>query len=421
MKILHLSTLDLVGGAARAAYRVHRGLVDIGVNSQMLVRYKSSKDKTVIAPKSYLERGLGELIANANQHPINSYKHKGRNSFSPQWLGDGIRSKINHLNSDIVNLHWVGRGFIQIETLAKLKQPLVWTLMDMWSFTGGCYYTDNCDRYTQSCGKCPMLSSDRDDDLSQKVWNRKIKAWQNLNLTLVAPTQWMAKSAAASSVFKNQRIEVIPFCLDTNVFKPIDKQVARKALNLPLDKKLVLFGALNATQDQRKGFHLLQPALQQLAKTEWNQKIEVVVFGASPPEIPLDLGFNAHYLGKINDDIALALVYAAADVMIAPSVQEAFGQTASESIACGTPIIAFADTGLADIVEHQNNGYLVKPYEIDDLARGIIWVLENEERHQKLSDNARKKAESDYPLELQARRYETLYAEILRDCNALNH
>jgi glycosyltransferase involved in cell wall biosynthesis len=321
-------------------------------------------------------------------------------------------NRVQQFNASIINLHWVGWEYVRIEDIKKLKTPLVWTLQDMWPFTGGCHYSQKCDRYTDSCGACPQLKSHQESDLSGWVWQRKAKAWLNLNLTIVAPSKWMAECANASSLFKDLRVEVIPFCLDTEQYQPIPQQEARQLLNLPQDKQLVLFGAINATEDTRKGFHLLIPALQNLSQSAWKEKIELVVFGSSSPEKPIDLGFKTHYLGHLNDEIALANAYSAVDVMIVPSLQESFGQTASESLACGTPVVAFNATGLKDIVDHQENGYLAKPYEIEDLAKGIAWILENRDRHQKLSTHAREKAKREFALARQADLYSSLYTEI---------
>lgn len=412
MKILHLSTFDIIGGAARAAFRVHQGLRDIGADSWMLVQKKASTDRAVIAPKTSLGQVTGRVRAELNNLALRSYPHANRGGFSPQWVPDRLLPQIQQINPDIINLHWVANGFLQVETLAHWHKPIVWTLMDMWSFTGGCHYTQACDRYTQSCGACPQLGSQKPGDVSHQVWQRKMKAWKDLNLTLVSPSQWLADCARASSLFRDLRIEIIPFCLDTQVYKPIDKQVARAALNLPQDKQLILFGAISATQDQRKGFHLLQPALQQLAQSELNSQVDVVVFGAAQPETPVDLGFQAHYLGHLNDDVSLALAYSAADVMVAPSTQEAFGQTASEAMACGTPVIAFKGTGLADIVDHQQNGYLATPFEVQDLAAGLFWVLSDRTRHQSLCQVAREKAEREFALNIQAEQYLSLFQDL---------
>ncbi|PSB59240.1 glycosyltransferase family 4 protein [Chamaesiphon polymorphus] len=409
MKILHLSSFDLSGGAARSSYRIHQGLQASGITSQMLVQFKSGTDQSVIMAEGKVQARARSFC---NGLALKSYS-QCQSMFSPQWFPDGVAAKVARIDPDLVNLNWVCNGYLQVETLTKLKKPLVWTLQDMWAFTGGCHYTLGCDLYKVSCGSCPQLQSDREADLSRSVWQRKAKAWQNLNLTVVAPSEWMAECARSSSLFRDVRIEVIPFGLDTNIFKPIDPRSARELLDLPQDKQLILFGAIDATGDTRKGFHLLQTALKQLSQDGWRDRLELVVFGSSKPEKPLDLGFPIHYLGKLQDDLSLRVAYAAADVMIAPSIEEAFGQTASESLACGTPVVVFTNTGLADIVDRQQNGYVADYCDTQDLARGIAWVLEDSERHQRLRVAARHKAEREYAMDVQAHRYLSLFHKIL--------
>jgi len=409
VKILHLSSFDVVGGAARAAYRIHRGLLGVGADSQMLVQYKASNDETIQVIEGKVATKIRSLI---DATALNSYPQR-RQLFSPEWFPDAIPAKVAQINPDIVNLNWVCNGFLQVETLAKLGRPLIWTLQDMWAFTGGCHYSQGCDRYKASCGDCPQLQSGREADLSRSVWRRKAQAWKNLNLTIVAPSQWMANCASASTLFQDVRVEIIPFGLDTQVFKPINAQVARDLLDLPQDKHLILFGAIDATGDTRKGFHLLQAALRDLSQAGWRDRIELVVFGSSKPKSPVDLGFPIHYLGKLQDDLSLRIAYAAADVMIAPSIEEAFGQTASESLACGTPVVVFTNTGLKDIVDHQQNGYVASYCDIGDLATGIAWILEDSGRHQALRHAAREKAEREYAMDVQAHRYLTLVYDIL--------
>lgn len=409
MKVLHLSTSDIDNGGARAAYRLHQGLRSLGCPSQMLVRAKFSADPTVVAERSLLTK-LGPPLSGL---PLRFYPQRPDGTFSPQWLPDVFAQRVKQENPEVVHIHWVCNGYLQIETLARFQKPLVWTLHDMWPFTGGCHYNDDCDNYQQACGACPQLGSDRTGDLSHRIWQRKAKSWKNLNLTIVATTSWMADCARSSSLFKHRRIEVIPLGLDTDKYKPHSQPFARDVLNLPHDKQLVLFGAIGGTSDRRKGFHLLLPALQRLKHSGWGEQIELVLFGSAPPEQPPDLGFKTHYVGRLSDDITLALVYSAADVMIVPSIQEAFGQTASEAMACGTPVVAFNATGLKDVVDHQQTGYLATPFEPEDLAKGIAWVLSDQERHQMLKDNARNKALQEFSEAVQAQRYLSLYKEIL--------
>ena len=411
MKVLIPSNYDLKGGAARATYRLHQGLQNIGVDSQILAAYKSSNDASVLELPDKFGRKFKNFRARLNRLPLKLYPKLGQVIFSPQWVPDSLASAVAKINPDVINLHWVCEGYMQIETLPKFNKPVVWTLHDMWAFTGGCHYSEDCDRYLDSCGACPQLHSTKDADISRWIWQRKAKAWQNLNLTLVTPSHWLADCAKSSSLLQDYPVKVIANGLDSQLYKPLNRGQVRDSLSLPQNKQLVLFGAMQGTGDRWKGFPLLVPALQRLSKSGWEDKIEVLVFGCAAPESPIDVGFKTHYLGRLDDE-TLAKVYAAADVMVVPSRYEAFGQTASEALACGTPVVAFDVTGLKDIVDRQQNGYLAQPYDSEDLARGIAWVLEDPQRHQKLCENARIKVEQKFTLEVQAIEYKNLYEEV---------
>ena len=419
MKVVLLNSYDTEGGAARAAYRLHQGLHGIGVSSQMLVKNKKSGDPNVIWSQKGIANKFDKIISTISNSPLRLYPERNRAIFSPEWLPDSLAAKVAKIQPDIINLHWVCGGYMQVESVPKFNKPLVWTLHDMWAFTGGCHYSEECDRYTKSCGSCPQLHSSKDPDLSRWVWQRKAQAWKNLNLTLVTPSHWLAECAKSSSLLQEYPVNVIANGLDPEVYKPLNRRLVRESLNLPQNKQLVLFGAMQGTEDRWKGFPLLVPALQSLSKSEWQDKIELLVFGSSQPENPINVGFKTHYLGRLKDE-SLAKVYAAADVMVVPSRYEAFGQTASEALACGTPVVAFDVTGLKDIVDGQQNGYLAKPYETEDLARGIAWVLEDPDRHQKLCRSARLKVEEKFTLQVQARAYKNLYEEILQAANGVD-
>jgi glycosyltransferase involved in cell wall biosynthesis len=411
MKVLHLAMHE-GSGAGRAAARLHDGLCRTGIDSSMLVLQKGSTDDSVVPltnPTKFVKRLQAKVFGAYLSKAVGSSKTLSIN------VGPSLTLRqIRQFNADIFNLHWVGWEYLKIEDLQALQKPLVWTLQDMWPFTGGCHYNETCDRYTQTCGHCPQLKANREQDLSRWIWQRKANAWQDLNLTIVAPGTWIADCARASSLFKNLRIETIPFCLDTDRFKPTPPEQARQRFNLPLDKQLVLFGALSATQDERKGFQYLLPALQKLSQAGWRDRIELVVFGSSAPDAVIDLGFTPHYLGHISHDDALIQAYSAADVMIVPSLQESFGQTASEALACGTPVVAFNATGPLDIIDHQQTGYLAQPFSIDDLAQGIEWVLADKQRHHQLCQQARATAAATYALANQAQAYKALYQELLK-------
>jgi glycosyltransferase involved in cell wall biosynthesis len=414
MKVLLLNTTDLRGGAARAAYRLHQGLQSIDVNSQMLVQEKLGDDPTVFSPQTSLSRSLKSLRPRLNRFPLKLYPQLGPMIFSPQWVPDDLSSQVAKFNPDIIHLHWICEGFLQVETIPKFTQPLVWTLHDMWPFTGGCHYSEGCDHFLNSCGNCPLLKSDQEKDLTHWVWTRKAKAWQNLNLTLVSPSVWLANCTRSSSLFKNYRIEVIPNGINLELYKPlVNCQEVRSRFNLPLDKQLIVCGSTGLTGDRWKGFNLLVQSLQSLSKSDGKERIEVVFFGSSQPENPIDVGLKTHYLGNITDEVLLTQIYGLADVFVAPSIYDNLPNTVMEALASGTPCVGFKIGGLPDLIEHHQNGYLAQPYEIEDLARGITWVLENQERHQKLSKAARQKAEKEYSLEVLTHRYLALFNDIL--------
>jgi glycosyltransferase involved in cell wall biosynthesis len=302
---------------------------------------------------------------------------------------------------------------LRIETLKKFKQPIIWTLHDMWPFTGGCHYDDECGKFRQACGNCPVLHSDNGLDLSQRVLARKLKSWGSLPIVVVATSNWLADMAKSSSLFKNQRIEVIPNGIDTERYKPLDKHIAREAYNLPQDKHLILFSAFNATSDKRKGNQFLLPALAKLSRLGWGADTELVIIGASKPETAPDLGMTVHYMGQMYDEISQVLLYSAADVVVAPSMQENLSNTVMESLSCGTPVVAFHIGGMPDMIEHQINGYLAKPFEANDLAEGIMWVLGNPGRTHLLSKQARQSVLERYALDVIASNYLSLYQSVI--------
>ena len=414
IKPLLVSTSDIFGGAARAAYRLHQGLLSLELDSQIFVQNKLTDDYTVInSYNNEIEKVIVKARPTLDTLPTIFYSKKQQTPFHTQLLPNNSHQKINQLNADIVNLHWITAGFISIASLSKIKAPLVWTLHDMWAFTGGCHYNGDCLSYTESCGSCPQLGSNSNSDLSRQIWKKKHHSWQDLNLTIVTPSHWLADCAKKSSLFQNYRIETIPNGIDKNTYKPIEKKIAQNILNLPQDKKLILFGAVDATSQERKGFQYLISALEKLRHLENDDNFDLIVFGASEPSDNSDFPFKTNYLGKLNDDISLAILYSAVDVFVAPSIQDNLPNTVMEALACGVPCVAFKIGGMGDMIEHQHNGYLAKPLEMSDLAQGIIWVLENDDRHHKLSENARKTVEDKFTLKHQASKYLELYNSIL--------
>lgn len=414
--ILHLSAADQDGGAARAAYRIHAGLCRLGVDSRMLVGNKTGDDPTV---SSAATSPIGKFFAFARP-AIDAfavrfwYQPKKRPYFFADWVPDGLAGNAAFASADLVQLHWVSAGFLRPETLATFQKPLVWRLSDQWAFTGGCHYSGSCQRYEQQCGSCPQLESSKDNDLSHRTWERKQKAYASLDLTVVSPSTWLADLARRSSLFKNVPVKVIHNGLDTNLFRPIEKATARALLRLPPDRPLIAFGAIHAVDDGRKGFRELQTALGILASEHKGKQLpELLVFGSSRAPTGIDLPLPTHFLGKLNDDLTIALAYSAADLFVAPSLEENFSSTVLESVACGTPVVAFNLGGMPDLVQHQENGWLAAAIEPQDLARGMSWILEDSARRARLGATARERALERFSLEKQCGRYRDLYDELL--------
>jgi len=346
------------------------------------------------------------------------YRNRKNGFFSPAKWGVNL-SKIDLVSqADIINLHAVVNGFISlngIKKLGNLNKPLVWTLHDQWAFTGGCHYSRECRKFKESCGKCPLLSSTRENDITRKIWEKKKKIYEDLDLTVVTPSIWMANRARESSLLKNTEINIIPNPLNTGVFKPVSSEIAREALNLPKNKILILFGSTQGTRPERKGFSYLLKAFKLLKERErkYNGEIELVVFGSSNQKEISHLPVKTTFLGYLNDNYSLALSYNAADLFVGPSLQESFGQTFSESMACGTPCIAFDYSGPRDIIDHKENGYLAKYKSPESLAKGIIWLLKDREKLKELGAKARKKAKNEYNMLTVGEQYRNLHGELL--------
>lgn len=415
MKIIHISTYDLFGGAARAAYRIHKGLLSIGIDSNMLVQKRTSDDPSVIGSETRLQKLSTYFRLKASMQLLNLQKTTNPTKYSFNYFPSGIHRRINTMDADVVHLHWINDEMISIREIARINKPIVWTSHDMWAFSGADHYDDleTTGRYYNEYERSNRPSSYSGLDLDRWTWKRKKKHWANKHFHMVGPSSWLADCISKSDLLKEQPVCVIHNCLDTDCFKPFDKDLACSRFSLSANKKHVMFGAPLGTTDKRKGLHLLQSALQRLSVQGTGEELELIVFGSDKPPDPPNMGLPTRYLGLVHDDVTLAQLYSAADVLIVPSTQESFGQSASESMACGTPVVAFGATGLLDIVDHMQNGYLAKPFDPDDLAQGIIWVLEDDARRQTLGTNARNRAVEKFDMTKVAKQYANLYEHIL--------
>lgn len=412
MRPVLVSTYEGGGGAGRAALRLHEGLRGAGIASRLLVQSTGLVAPDVLATRTPMGRFWGLTRPVLDKLPTLVYPRRTAATYSPAVVPGTFLWRLHAAEADVVNLHWIAGGFVRIEDLVRIGKPIVWTLHDMWAFTGGCHYDEECGRYTAQCGRCPQLGSRWERDLSRWGWRRKRRIWDRTPFVVVSPSRWLADRAAESSLMAGRRIEVIPNGLDLKHFRSLPRELARESLHLPAERDVILFGAVSATSDTRKGFAHLRQAVARLARDPHTRDALLVVFGAVPPKHET-LEMEVRYLGRLNDDLSLPIVYSAADVMCVPSTTESFGQTAMEAAACGVPVVGFATSGLLDIVDHQRTGYLATPFDAEDFAAGIQWILGDDGRRRFLSEAARKTAEQNFDIRSVAARYVALYEDVL--------
>lgn len=410
MRVFALNLSDSVGGAAKAAYRIHQAVRGIGINSSLFVHRKKLSDLHIIGLKTNLEilfdrfrSGIGVLVARFIRTRNTDYH-------SPAIFPTFWSQKLNRSNADIVHLHWIHGEMMSVNDLGSIEKPLVWTLHDMWAFSGAEHYSEAL-RWKEGYSQINRPKNETGFDLNRWNWLRKRKAWRK-PIQIVTPSQWLASCVKASALMCNWPVEVIPNPINVDQWNPEDKKQARNKLGLPQDVPLILFGAIGGAADPRKGFDLLQEALHQLSGRI--NGLELVVFGQSAPTQPVDLGFPVHYLGHLASEADMQMAYSAADALIAPSKQEVFGQTASEAHACGCPAVAFEGTGLADVIEHQKTGYLAKAGNVQDLANGITWVLDSVSKSDTLNLAARKRAIEKFSYPVVAQQYQNIYSKVIQ-------
>lgn len=406
-KVLHVTAGDLTEGAARGAYWLHRGLLNNNIDSKILVQNTDGKDPKVKQVYDNRFHDLSVLSGiGLDRLPTLFYWKRDKSIFSTGISGVDIRKLSDYQWADIIHLHWINNGMINVRMLKEIDKPIVWTMRDMWTMTGGCHYAGECKRYEKRCGHCPKLKSNTEHDLSRYVLKRK-ERYYTKNLHLVAISSWLKECAENSYLLNEFDIEIIPNAVDTKDFFPTDKKIAREKLGLPDDRKVILCGA-TSIHDKYKGFDKFRDSIKYL-----DDRYSFLFFGETNYEELDRLDREYKTLGFLKENKSLRLAYSASDVFVAPSVQEAFGKTLIEAMACGTPVVAFDATGPRDIVGHKETGYLAKPFVPEDLARGIRWVLEDDERRSNLTQQSTRKVEDCFTIDVIAQRYAELYKNLL--------
>ncbi len=412
MRVVHLSTYDTAGGAALAAHRLHLRLVESGVESTMLVRRRHGAAGGVLEPQGYVAKVGVRLKRRLEIWRARRGGWNGMGRFTPGVSGRPLRAEIEALKPDIVHLHWISDGFFDVAELGRLGRPVVWTMHDMWAFTGGCHYAGECRRYCAQCGCCPLLGARTEADLSRRMWERKRRAYAGVRLTAVAPSRWMAEAARGSSLWGGRKVVTIPNGIDTACFTPGDRTAARTALGLPIGGSLVLAGATEFQRDRRKGFDLFAAVAARLNELAPG-RYRFATFGTAPAgRYPMG-GVECLELGPIGDPCRLAAAYAAADVFVAPSREDNLPNTLVESLACGTPVASFAVGGIPDIVADGVNGCLAAPLDAAGLAVKIHALVGDSVVHAAAGVEARRKAEETFSIPGMVGSYTELYRRVL--------
>lgn len=410
MKILHIVAGDLSGGAARGAYWLHSGLQELGVESKVFTNSNTTlNDNNIITTtKTKKDKAFNVIRRQFDNLLLLFYPQRKRLIFSSGMFGIDFTKTKEYKEADIIHLHWINGSFINMKHLSKIGKPIVWTMRDMWPMTGGCHVAKalECEKYKIGCGNCEQLNSNNSYDLSRFILNRK-KKYLPKTIKLVGISHWLSGEAKKSSLFKEFDVRTISNNINTKEFFPVDKKIAKDILGINTDKKIILTGSTSAT-DFHKGFDKYLAALDKLDKN----KYFLCFFGDLDLDVADKVKFEYKSFGYLNDNISLRLAYSCADVFVAPSLMDAFGKTLAESMVCETPVVCFDATGPKDIVSHMLDGYKAKPFESDDLACGIEWVL-NASNYDELCKNARKKVLKEFDSVVVAKKYIQLYKEII--------
>ena len=370
MKVLHLGYSDKSGGASIGMMRLHSSLLNHGIDSNVLVGEKLTNLKSVHGPSTSLEKIINEIkIILSRQKYL--YQFNGKYSHSLNLFSSKTIKRINKINPDLVNLHWINNELISIKEISNIKIPIVWSFHDMWPMCGGEHYSEN-DRYKLGYDRVSKEKNESGLDLNLFLWKRKKKFWNSKINHIVCGSNWLKNKTSESYLFKNHKISVVPPALELNEWFPVDQIKAREILKLPKNKKILLFMSTNGTKDLRKGYEFINLLQKNFLKR--NQDINILTIG-NEKKINFDnriITINKSFDG---DPISLKILYSAADLLLVPSLMEAFGQVAIEAAACGTPSIAFKNTGVIDAIDHKNTGYLANYMDQKDFEEGIEWIL----------------------------------------------
>jgi glycosyltransferase involved in cell wall biosynthesis len=376
MKILHIGSGNLNSGAGKGLYILHEALLSNGIESKVLCQIEPSNGlKEVFAINKGLLNSFNRFIfTHLDRLPILLYPKRSKELFSNSLLGFDITKHPLYLWADVIHLHWINQGMLSISTIQLINKPIIWTLRDMWFFTGGCHQAFNCEKYITACQQCPHLKSNSKFDLATFNLRRKQNKFDKIHFTAISP--WLAELANKSSIFTamNKKCETIFNIINTDKFSPIIdlNNYMSEILESSKGKKIVLIGATDITS-LYKGYHFQNELFDLMG-----DKVHWIVFGKYSVQNKTLLHYKNYTLvGYINNDELLAQLYSLSDVYVSTSIADSFGKTIVEAQACGTPVVCFDNSGPKHLIKHMETGYLVKSFDINDFKSGILEIIEN--------------------------------------------
>lgn len=356
MKVLIVNTSECTGGAAIAASRLVKALRANGIDAKMLVRDRKSDKPFVIGLQKGLRLKWQFLYERLVIWFNNRFSSKNLFGVDIANTGSDITKMKVFQDADIIHLHWVNQGFLSLDDIRAIidfGKPLVWTMHDMWPFTGICHYAGECSNYTNCCHDCPQLEYPGRRDLSYRVFQKKKKIYgSGKRHYFVACSRWLEQQARKGSLMSGMSVTNIPNAIDTDIFRPMDSKLVRDRLGLPQDKKLLLFGSMKVS-DKRKGIDYLASACQLMMDRfpETAENLGVVVFGMHDERLASMFPFPIYALNYIDEEDKLAEVYNAVDLFVTPSLQDNLPNTIVEAMSCGTPCVGFNVGGIPQMIE----------------------------------------------------------------------
>ena len=416
MRVLIINTSERMGGAAIAANRLMDALRNNGIKAKMLVRDKQTDQISVIGLKKSWWKVWQFIWERIVIWKANKFKKHNLFAVDIANTGTDITSLPEFQQADVIHLHWINQGMLSLKDIERILnsgKPVVWTMHDMWPCTAICHHARECDKYQEECKCCPyLLHGGYEKDLSNKIFHLKKEIYKIAPITFITCSKWLKGRAIPSKLLEEHTIIDIPNPINTNLFKPRNKQDARIKCNLPTDKKLILFGSAKIT-DKRKGIDYFIESCKWLAEKYPNlkEKIGIVVYGKNSEQLVPLLPFNVYSLSYISNEKELVNIYNAVDIYVTPSLEENLPNTIMEAMACGVPCVGFNVGGIPEMIDHLHNGYVADYKSAEDFANGIHWVL-TEGDYETLSEEASRKVTTCYSEGTIAKKYIEVYNKI---------